>query len=773
MNRKGAGTTMSVIMIIVFMLAILMIYLHMIRSKTTADQELNIKEAELMRIRDTASLASRSLETSRFVSTLQAVFRTGLESVGCPDKYWYRTKKIPKNYISNGVITNPSLCSNDKNSLISYISEKIKIEIPIKNSFKANDVKVSIGDSPKTELLIEDENITSIISDTATAESSDANAIIEKTSTSTVYTEMWLMTQAGNGITRDLLDLSMSMERWSDTYDESNRYNGEDYQPITLDKNDYLLLMDSKINGIINKYQKNFKNTKISITKNKFELIAPSGEEADIYADSKNKALLFHYDLTIKMQEGYDGGIVTDCQEVPEMYKSMISDAVGGDWEFIGVDAYHSAVAYRYSSEEIMSLVDAMINQESGWNPSAVSPKGAVGMMQILPSTGESECGLSESELYDAEKNIKCGTKYLKKMMDNFISDAMSSDELIRLALAAYNCGPGCVRNAISNAGSSEWADLSQKLPIQTQNYVSVIMNCRGYYQRSSGREIEYKYQWPTDSRRITSCFYEQRINYETNEQKIHKGIDIGGGGPIYAAADGTVTKIENTCKIGNAQCGGRFGNYVLMSTNDGYLMRYAHLNSVSVEKGQVVKKGDLLGVMGNTGDSSGVHLHFEIRRLDETPLDPCNFIDCTESNNIKCDVKSVPTEELKGLYYYYDDSANAFTPKPITLEIRVEDYLMPLWCRDKDYEKSAYMRFYWTRPREMGTEQFDLMCFINKQTGLELYFCERTIDGKPTQPPPGMDINYIKKYGQEIMYSDQDTTITCECREQGFTCHR
>ncbi len=79
-------------------------------------------------------------------------------------------------------------------------------------------------------------------------------------------------------------------------------------------------------------------------------------------------------------------------------------------------------------------LVYALIEQESRFNPAAVSPKGAQGIMQIMPDT-QRLLGLSDP--FDPERNIAAGTKYLKAMLDKFQTEVM--------ALAAYNAGPGAV----------------------------------------------------------------------------------------------------------------------------------------------------------------------------------------------------------------------------------------------------------------------------------------------------------------------------------------
>jgi hypothetical protein len=92
--------------------------------------------------------------------------------------------------------------------------------------------------------------------------------------------------------------------------------------------------------------------------------------------------------------------------------------------------ARKAAQKYRVDA----SLVCAIINQESRWKQNAVSHVGAIGLMQIMPSTGRDACGLSTIELYDPSQNINCGVYYFSKQLKRFRSE--------KLALCAYNAGP-------------------------------------------------------------------------------------------------------------------------------------------------------------------------------------------------------------------------------------------------------------------------------------------------------------------------------------------
>jgi murein DD-endopeptidase MepM/ murein hydrolase activator NlpD len=98
-----------------------------------------------------------------------------------------------------------------------------------------------------------------------------------------------------------------------------------------------------------------------------------------------------------------------------------------------------------------------------------------------------------------------------------------------------------------------------------------------------------------------------------------HTGVDfaVPTGTPVLAVADG---------KIENANWGKSYGNQVVQKVADGWVI-YAHLNAVRCKPGQVVKKGQIVGESGNSGNSSGPHLHFEyrskLRWSDGVDLDP------------------------------------------------------------------------------------------------------------------------------------------------------
>jgi len=124
-------------------------------------------------------------------------------------------------------------------------------------------------------------------------------------------------------------------------------------------------------------------------------------------------------------------------------------------------------------------LVASVIRAESNFKPGAVSAKGAVGLMQIMPSTGEfiaKKMGLADYDLWDARTNIEMGTFYLRYLLDKF--------EDLKTALIAYNAGEGNVQKWLSAADIGGGGVKLAKCPYpETNAYVEKVLNGMNYYR--------------------------------------------------------------------------------------------------------------------------------------------------------------------------------------------------------------------------------------------------------------------------------------------------
>jgi murein DD-endopeptidase MepM/ murein hydrolase activator NlpD len=108
---------------------------------------------------------------------------------------------------------------------------------------------------------------------------------------------------------------------------------------------------------------------------------------------------------------------------------------------------------------------------------------------------------------------------------------------------------------------------------------------------------------------------------------KLHKGIDIGAatGKKVYAFDGGTITKVAGGCVVGDLDCNGQAGNYIAINHGNGMITRYLHLSKMYVKTGQKVSVGQLIGEVGNTGRSTGSHLHFDIN-VNGNYVDPESY---------------------------------------------------------------------------------------------------------------------------------------------------
>jgi soluble lytic murein transglycosylase-like protein len=128
------------------------------------------------------------------------------------------------------------------------------------------------------------------------------------------------------------------------------------------------------------------------------------------------------------------------------------------------LDCIVSSAAERHKVDP--ALVKAVIGAESGWNPRATSPKGAMGLMQLIPSTAKRYGG---GNLYDPAQNVEAGTMYLKSLLNRYNGDLTKS-------LAAYNAGERAVDN---NGGVPPYWE--------TQRYVQKVTDA--YFRPGSGRD--------------------------------------------------------------------------------------------------------------------------------------------------------------------------------------------------------------------------------------------------------------------------------------------
>ncbi|WP_334091469.1 M23 family metallopeptidase [Helicobacter typhlonius] len=131
---------------------------------------------------------------------------------------------------------------------------------------------------------------------------------------------------------------------------------------------------------------------------------------------------------------------------------------------------------------------------------------------------------------------------------------------------------------------------------------------------------------YPTETHHHISAPYGYRVHPLLFTRHLHTGVDfaMSVGTPVYATANGVVNEARFST--------GGYGYLVKIDHSLGFMTYYAHLSKIVVQKGMFVKRGQLIAYSGNTGRSTGPHLHYEIRFLGQV-INPSSFMDWKMSN--------------------------------------------------------------------------------------------------------------------------------------------
>lgn len=134
----------------------------------------------------------------------------------------------------------------------------------------------------------------------------------------------------------------------------------------------------------------------------------------------------------------------------------------------------------------------------------------------------------------------------------------------------------------------------------------------------TSAPSVSGSYYWPAQTSTYITSTFGYRVHPIFGDTRYHSGVDIAAsyGDAISAAMSGTVTIAEYSAS---------YGNYVVIYHSNGTTTLYAHMSSIAVSVGQTVSSGDTVGYCGSTGNSTGPHLHFEIR-VNGSCVDPLAY---------------------------------------------------------------------------------------------------------------------------------------------------
>lgn len=253
-----------------------------------------------------------------------------------------------------------------------------------------------------------------------------------------------------------------------------------------------------------------------------------------------------------------------------------------------------------------VAILGAQLQQESGWNPKAVSPVGAKGLAQFMPGTwatfGEG------GDPFDPEDAIAAQGRYMKYLFDFMEPHNRGDDEYhVKLILAGYNAGQGAVASYDYDLDKMFNDPAKPDYKNQTQHYVEVITDAAaGNYTTGctdgGGGAGDVVFPLPKGSWTKTS-------DYKSPHRPGHRGIDYGAQcyvTDLYAVTDGTIVR------TGSAS---GFGQWIVMkSSYDDVDFVYGHMSDSTdfVAPGEEVTAGTKIATVGTEGRSTGCHLHFE-----------------------------------------------------------------------------------------------------------------------------------------------------------------
>jgi murein DD-endopeptidase MepM/ murein hydrolase activator NlpD len=221
--------------------------------------------------------------------------------------------------------------------------------------------------------------------------------------------------------------------------------------------------------------------------------------------------------------------------------------------------------------------------------------------------------------------------------LNHMMGDLQQRDDNLYRIIFETEPVPGEMRNA-GIGGSDRYKEIKEKGLKQEDLVISLsqkvdALKRQMYVQSVSYDEVtdmaykkeEYWAAVPAiqpilnENLNMLASGYGMRIHPILKVRKMHKGVDFAApkGTPIYATGDGVVVSVKTVF--------GGYGKHIEIDHGFGFTTRYAHMNEFKVKRGQRVKRGDLIGTVGNTGSSTAPHVHYEIMK-DGRFVNPVNY---------------------------------------------------------------------------------------------------------------------------------------------------
>lgn len=362
------------------------------------------------------------------------------------------------------------------------------------------------------------------------------------------------------------------------------------------------------------KYQKILDDTKSDIAEKeeyKSALVSKVQVLDEKIAVTREKISSLNDDIKEK-QDAYDKGL----SEVEDQF-----DALANRLRILYMSGNATDLEIIFGAKDFSDLIDKMELVKSLAN----SDKELISEIQ----TKLDELSTKKKSLEADKKDLETQQASLKSDQDEFNKLISDNDEILKNLYASNSEAQNSLESAALQSDEIE-AKISQYYAAQkaAAEHAAQASQSSSSSGSSSGSSSSGSssvivpsgsgFAWPTPGFVSRSSEW-----FEDREVYNHGGIDIAGAGimgtPVVAAADGTVVATNSSCthnwgKSYSCGCGGGYGNYVMISHAGGKMTVYGHLTSLTVSSGQSVSRGQVIGYVGSTGNSTGPHLHYECR---------------------------------------------------------------------------------------------------------------------------------------------------------------
>lgn len=373
------------------------------------------------------------------------------------------------------------------------------------------------------------------------------------------------------------------------------------------------------------KYQKILDDTKSDIAEKeeyKSALVSKVQVLDEKIAVTREKISSLNDDIKEK-QDAYDKGL----SEVEDQFDALANrlrilymsgnatdlEIIFGAKDFSDlIDKMELVKSLANSDKELISEIQTKLNELSTKKEALEADKKDLETQQASLKSDQDEFNKLISDNDEILKNLYASNSEAQNSLE---SAALQSDEIEAKISQYYAAQKAAAERAAQASQSSSGSSSSSSSSSSSGSSSS------GSPSSGSSSVIVPSgsgFAWPTPGFvSLSSEWFEDREVYN------HGGIDIAGAGimgtPVVAAADGTVVATNSSCthnwgKSYSCGCGGGYGNYVMISHAGGKMTVYGHLTSLTVSSGQSVSRGQVIGYVGSTGNSTGPHLHYECR---------------------------------------------------------------------------------------------------------------------------------------------------------------